>query len=127
VGQPVRVKVVDVDVSRRRISLSMRRVSEEPELLPEPEVTAEPTADISAEVAPQPTAETREELAASEAAGDESTPEVFEATIEPEPAAPEVAAMHEVVPEEEPAAGAEDEDVSLESIVQELKRREGRN
>jgi small subunit ribosomal protein S1 len=127
VGQPVRVKVVDVDVSRRRISLSMRRVSEEPELLPEPEVTAEPTADISAEVAPEPTAETREELAASEAAGDESTPEVFEATIEPEPAAPEVAAMHEVVPEEEPAAATEEEDVSLESIVQELKRREGRN
>jgi small subunit ribosomal protein S1 len=127
VGQPVRVKVVDVDVSRRRISLSMRRVSEEPELLPDPEVTAEPTADISAEVAPEPTAETREELAASEAAGDESTPEVFEATIEPEPAAPEVAAMHEVVPEEEPAAAVEEEDVSLESIVQELKRREGRN
>jgi small subunit ribosomal protein S1 len=127
VGQPVRVKVVDVDVSRRRISLSMRRVSEEPELLPEFEVTAEPTADISAEVAPEPAAETREELEASEAAGDESTPEVFEATIEPEPAAPEVAAMHEVVPDEEPVATAEDEDVSLESIVEELKRREGRN
>jgi small subunit ribosomal protein S1 len=127
VGEQVRVKVVDVDVSRRRISLSMRRVSEEPELLPEPEVTAEPTADISAEVAPEPAAETRQDLEASEASGDESTPEVFEATIEPEQAAPEVAAMHEVVPEEEPAAAAEEEDVSLESIVEELKRREGRN
>jgi small subunit ribosomal protein S1 len=127
VGDQVRVKVVDVDVSRRRISLSMRRVSEEPELLPEPEVTAEPTADISAEVAPEPAAETRQELEASEAAGDESTPEVLEATIEPEPVAPEVAAMHEVVPEEEPPATEEEEDVSLESIVEELKRREGRN
>src|SRR5438874_5065578 len=116
VGEQVRVKGVDVDVSRRRISLSMRRVSEEPELLPDPEVTAEPTADISAEVAPEPAAETREELAASEAAGEESTPEVLEATIEPEPAAPEVAAMHEVVPEEEPAAATPEEDVSLESI-----------
>jgi small subunit ribosomal protein S1 len=127
VGQPVRVKVVDVDVSRRRISLSMRRVAEEPELLPEPEVTAEPTADISAEVAPEPAAETREVLEASEAAGDESTPEAFEATIEPEQAAPEVAAMHEVVPDEEPVAATPEEDVSLESIVEELKRREGRN
>jgi small subunit ribosomal protein S1 len=131
VGQPVRVKVVDVDVSRRRISLSMRRVSEEPELLPEPELTAEPTSEISAEVAPEPTAETRQELEAAEAAGDESTPEAFEATIEPEPAAPEVAAMHEVMPEEEPVAAsteeASDEDVSLESIVEELKRREGRS
>jgi small subunit ribosomal protein S1 len=126
VGQPVRVKVVDVDVSRRRISLSMRRVAEEPELLPEPEVTAEPTEEISAEVAPEPTAETREVLEASEAAGDESSPEEFEATIEPEEVAPEVAAMHEVTPEEEPAEATPDEDVSLESIVEELKRREGR-
>src|SRR6266487_1401097 len=43
VGQQVRVKVVDVDVSRRRISLSTRRVAEEPELLPEMELEAEPT------------------------------------------------------------------------------------
>jgi small subunit ribosomal protein S1 len=127
VGQVVRVKVVDVDVSRRRISLSMRRVVEEPELLPDPEVTAEPTQEVSAEVAPEPTAETREALAASEATGDESSDEAFEATIEPEEAAPEVAAMHEVVPEEEPVAAASDEDVSLESIVEELKRREGRS
>jgi small subunit ribosomal protein S1 len=126
VGQTVRVKVVDVDVSRRRISLSMRRVAEEPEVLADPEVTAEPTQEVSAEVAPEPTAETREVLAASEAAGDESSDEAFEATIEPEEAAPEVAAMHEVAPEEETAA-TEDEDVSLESIVQELKRREGRS
>jgi small subunit ribosomal protein S1 len=126
VGQTVRVKVVDVDVSRRRISLSMRRVAEEPEVLADPEVTAEPTQEVSAEVAPEPTAETREVLAASEATGDESSDEAFEATIEPEEAAPEVAAMHEVAPEEETAA-TEDEDVSLESIVQELKRREGRS
>jgi small subunit ribosomal protein S1 len=125
IGQVVRVKVVDVDVSRRRISLSMRRVSEEPELLPEPDVTAESTAEVSAEAAPMPSAETRDELAASEATGDESSPEVFEATVEPEEAAPEVAAMHEVVPDQEPEAVAE-EDVSLESIVEELKRREGR-
>jgi small subunit ribosomal protein S1 len=128
VGEQVRVKVVDVDVSRRRISLSTRRVAEEPEVLPEPEVAAEPTDQIAAEVAPEQSAETREALADSRARGDESTPEAFEATIEPEPEAPEEAAMHPVV-EAEPEAPAEpeeEEDVSLESIVEDLKRREGR-
>jgi small subunit ribosomal protein S1 len=118
VGEQVRVKVVDVDVSRRRISLSTRRVAEEPEVLPEPEVEAEPSAEISAEVAPEPSPETAEALAEAESRGDESTPEAFEATLEPEPKAPEAAAVHE-----EPA---EEQDISLESIVEELKRREGR-
>jgi small subunit ribosomal protein S1 len=137
VGEQVRVKVVDVDVSRRRISLSTRRVDEEPEVLPEPEVQAEPSEDIAAEVAPEPTAETREALADAESRGDESTPEALEATIEPEPQAPEETAVHPVPeaetpaePEEAPAepeeAPAEDEDISLEAIVEELKRREGR-
>jgi hypothetical protein len=89
--------------------------------MPEPEVTAEPDIEISAEVAAE-----AKEASAPEAAGDDSTPEALEEAVEPEPVAPEVAAMHEVVPEEEPAAQS-DEDVSLESIVEELKRREGRN
>ena len=129
VGEQVRVKVVDVDVSRRRISLSTRRVAEEPELLPEPELQAEPTEAISADLVPEPTAETRQELEAATGRGDESSQEAFEATLEPEPEAPEVAAMHEVTPEEEPVAVAEEEpeDVSLESIVKDLKRREGRS
>jgi small subunit ribosomal protein S1 len=141
VGEQVRVKVVDVDVSRRRISLSTKRVAEEPELLPDPEIHAESTQEISADLAPEPSVETREALEEAVARGDESTPEAFEATVEPEPVAPEEAAMKvvdEAAAEPEldapPAAGAEeaeeaevsDEDVSLESIVQELKRREGR-
>jgi small subunit ribosomal protein S1 len=141
VGEQVRVKVVDVDVSRRRISLSTKRVAEEPELLPDPEIHAESTQEISAEVAPEPSVETREALEEAVAQGDESTPEAFEATLEPEPAAPEEAAMKvvdeaaaEQEPEAPPAAEADeaqeaevpDEHVSLESIVEELKRREGR-
>jgi len=133
VGEQVRAKVVDVDVSRRRISLSTRRVAEEPEVLPEPEVEAEPTSEIAAEVAPEASAETREALAEAETRGDESTPEAFEATIEPEPEAPEEAAMHPVpetetpeAPEAPEATSEEEEDISLEAIVQELKRREGR-
>jgi small subunit ribosomal protein S1 len=129
VGQQVRVKVVDVDVSRRRISLSTRRVSEEPELLPEPELQAEPTEAISSDLAPEPSAETRRELEEATARGDESSQEAFEATLEPEELAPEAAAMHEISPDEESVAAAEEEqgDVSLESIVEELKRREGRS
>jgi small subunit ribosomal protein S1 len=153
VGQQVRVKVVDVDVSRRRISLSIRRVAEEPELIPEPEILAETTEEVVAEVAPEPSAETREVLAEAEARGDEASAEVFEATIEPEAAAPEEAAMHvepepepertpepepepepqpEPEPEPEPEAAPPvseepEEDVTLEAILEDLKRREGRS
>jgi small subunit ribosomal protein S1 len=124
VGEQVRVKVVDVDVSRRRISLSTRRVAEESEVLPEPEVEAEPTDQVAAEVAPEPSPETSE----AEAQSQGSTQEALEATLEPEPEAPEAAAMHpvpETAPEPDQAPEEEGE-VSLESIVEELKRREGR-
>jgi small subunit ribosomal protein S1 len=137
VGEQVRVKVVDVDVSRRRISLSMRRAGEEAQELPEAEIQAESTEAMVADQVAEPAAETREVLEDAEARGDESTGEALEATVEPEPIAPEEAAMH-VVPEteetEEPAVEkgeegeeGEEEDISLESIVQELKRREGRS
>ena len=126
VGEQVRVKVVDVDVPRRRISLSIRRVDEGPEVLPEPEIQAESTEAISADLAPEPAPETREALEEASTRADESSQEAFEATLEPEEVAVEEGAMH-AVPEPEPAeAAASDEDVSLESIVEELKRREGR-
>ncbi len=133
VGALVRVKVVDVDVSRRRISLSIKRVSEEEFALPEPEITAEATEEVSAEVAPEPSAETEAVLAEAEATGDESSQEAFEATIEPEPKAPEEAAV-QVRPEPEPAPAEpepeaepeSDEDITLEAIMADLKRREGR-
>ena len=99
VGQAVRVKVEDVDIARRRVSLSMRSVD-----------TAAPAPEIEAE-------ESRSEPEAVEA-----TPESPE-----EPAAP---AEEEIAPEPEPEpaadAAGDDEDVSLESIVEDLKRREGR-
>src|SRR5207253_9820385 len=43
VGEQVRVKVVDVDVSRRRISLSIKRVGDE--IAAEPEIQAEMEAE----------------------------------------------------------------------------------
>jgi small subunit ribosomal protein S1 len=130
VGEQVRVKVVDVDVPRRRISLSIRRVAEEPEVVPEPEIQAESTEAISGDLAPEPSAETRRALDEGEPQGDESSREVFEAALEPEETAPEEAAMRvapEPEPEPQPTEGEEGEDVSLESIVEELKRREGRS
>src|SRR5437016_329341 len=51
VGDQVRVKVVDVDVPRRRISLSIKRVVDQAEPLPESEFEAETTAAV-AEAAP---------------------------------------------------------------------------
>jgi small subunit ribosomal protein S1 len=106
VGDRVRVRVVDVDVSRRRVSLSMRRVDEEPGI--EPEIEAEKMEAPATEEAPP-----------EEPAEPEHRPAEAE-TAEPEP---------EVTPEpSEPAAEEEsDEDISLESIVQDLKRREGRS
>ena len=137
VGDQVRVKVVDVDVQRRRISLSIRRVAEEPELLPE--IEAESTAAVREDLAPEPSPETGAALEDAQVRADESTEEALVATLEPELIAPEEAAMH-VEPEPAVAAQAEatdspvpaaeepadEEDVSLESILEDLKRREGR-
>jgi len=128
VGDQVRVKVVDVDVSRRRISLSIKRVSEDEFELPEPEITAESSEEISAEVAPEPSAETAAALAEAEAMGEEDSDEAFVATIEPEPMAPEEAAIH-VEPEPEATEtgeGESEDDITLEAIMADLKRREGR-
>ncbi len=95
VGQQVRVKVVDVDVSRRRISLSMKRVGTDEETAAfEPEIEAEPGVE----------------------------PGVVEPGVEPGVVEPAEAA--EPVVEARPAS--EGGDVSLEAILEDLKRREGR-
>jgi small subunit ribosomal protein S1 len=112
VGERVRVRVVDVDVSRRRISLSMRRVDEplgiEPEIEAEVDEVASGQAPAEAPTAEAPTEESVGPPPEDEA---EQEPEVA-----PEPTAP-------AEEEEEPS----EEDISLESIVQDLKRREGRS
>ena len=154
VGQEVQVKVIDVDVSRRRVSLSMRQVSSPPPKPKEIEVEAEePARDDGPEMStaievPQAILEA---VAAAEASA--PAPAVAPAAAEAEPvedAAPvtgaepvveEAAAIEPAVvdePEaaveavvEEPAAAEEpaatDEEVSLEAILEDLKRREGRS
>jgi small subunit ribosomal protein S1 len=127
VGDQVRVKVIDVDVPRRRISLSMRQVGDEVAVELEPEIVSETMTaeELVEDIVPEVSAEAQEILADAEARADEAQPEVLETTVEPEPAAPEEAAMHveEGVSETKPE---EEEEISLEAILRDLKRREGR-
>jgi small subunit ribosomal protein S1 len=134
VGDTVRVKVIDVDISRRRISLSMRQVgggaivqpaSDEiqAEAPAEPEVGADTGAEPEAAAEPEPAAEFAATEAAVEAAG--------EPDVEAEPAAVAESAPVEEQAETESevttvATGEPEPEVSLESILEDLKRREGR-
>jgi ribosomal protein S1 len=178
VGDEVQVKVIDVDVSRRRVSLSMRQVSSpaprEPEIKAEPEPRREPTPemvstiqipdDILAAVAeadaartPEPGPEPSETTpsASQEEAVDEVVEAVVEETVEEaieetqaeaavEVAVAEAALDDAIVAEAEgddaraaadlevaeeaveASEEAADDGVSLEAILEDLKRREGR-
>jgi small subunit ribosomal protein S1 len=157
VGDEVQVKVVDVDVSRRRVSLSMRQVTPAPskppteiEVEPEPErVSAEPLVptvqvpqavlDAIAEAeTDEPVRGMQPHAGAVEGADDTSAERAtvearpVETAAEPtaeqattERAEPEAPAEPE--PPAEPETAATDEEVSLEAILEDLKRREGRS
>ena len=149
VGDDVRVKVIEVDVPRRRISLSMRQVGG---ALPRPateiEEEAAPVAPPAMVAATAPAGESSTEaleVVAVEAVAE--PPTLAASAAAPSPAAPpaaaesvvdEVEAVVEAVVEETavaPEAGgsepeadaAPEEDVSLEAILEDLKRREGRS
>ena len=171
VGDDVRAKVIDVDVPRRRVSLSMRQVTDkprateievekeaepaaEPEMAPamlevpqaildavaEAEATGEPDAPAAVEVAQpivevaevaEPIVEVEEPVLVEEAVVEV---EPAEAAAAPEPEPAEAVADAEPVAEPEPVevevAEAETEvvapdEVSLEAILEDLKRREG--
>jgi len=142
VGDQVRVKVIEVDVPRRRISLSMRQVGA---AMPKPateieeeEVAAAPAVEALAPAAPELAAEAEPApVAVAEPAVAEpavAEPAVAEVTVEvaapPEPVVAEAPAPEPVVAEPEPEAAPEteaEEDISLEAILQDLKRREGRS
>jgi len=140
VGDQVRVKVIEVEVARRRISLSMRQVGGAMPAVAEKEIEAEEDEVRPAEApteAPEGAARTEEAVAEAPA---EAAPqadqgaEVVEAASEPAEAAPVeagpegVAEVPEAPGEAAPAeeAPAADEDVSLEAILEDLRRREGR-
>jgi small subunit ribosomal protein S1 len=128
VGDTVRVKVIDVDISRRRISLSMRQVGGGAIVQPAGDeiqaeapaesqtgVGAEPEPEVASE--PEPAADFAATEAAVEAAGE------AELAVEPAPLEEQAETEAEV---EAAVAGVPDEEVSLESILEDLKRREGR-
>ena len=151
VGQEVRVKVIEVDVPRRRISLSMRQVGGamprpateiEEESAPTPEPASTEATDVVAEpaaAATEPAATAPAEVSA-EAAGAETEPVMAEAEApSAEPSTAEAEATTEAA-EAEPAPASEgeaeaaegeeapsEEDISLEAILEDLKRREGRS
>ncbi len=116
VGDKVRVKVIEVDVSRRRISLSMRQVGDQqPVAQPEIEEEIAPAAPAEPEARTEPVEATPAPVEA---------PAPAPAPVEAEPA---VAETPEPAAVEAPAAAEEEEDVSLEAILEDLKRREGRS
>jgi len=132
VGDQVRVKVIEVDVARRRISLSMRQVGGAMPAVSESEIEEEEAEEAAPSGTPESAA--RIEEPAPEAAEEA---EVEDAAVPP--GAPSVVSEPEAQVEEEVAAapsgdadesgregGAPDEDVSLESILEDLRRREGR-
>jgi small subunit ribosomal protein S1 len=144
VGDEVRVKVIEVDVPRRRISLSMRQVGG---AMPRPatEIEEEEAPAAVAETpAPAEPAQVDETVPESESAGpvqveaEAEVPEA-EAASGASPTAPSEASTDAVVDAapEQPAAeapvetaeeaAASDEDISLEAILEDLKRREGRS
>jgi small subunit ribosomal protein S1 len=151
VGQEVQVKVIDVDVQRRRVSLSMRQVAssappkpkeievekEEPEREAGPEMStaievpqaildavAEAEADTDVVAPPAPVAEV--EVAEVEVAPVEVVEPAIAEPVAAEVDTTEAPPAPEAAPEEQ-AEVASDEEVSLEAILEDLKRREGRS
>jgi small subunit ribosomal protein S1 len=164
VGDEVRVKVIEVDVPRRRISLSMRQVGG---AMPRPateieEEAADAVAAGAGSALPSsaPLAAADSEIAPAEVAPDgdagsgasEPVPSEVAAPAGTavaaqaegpigDPSTPEAAPSTDAAVDEEPAATAaeateggtteegdqSEEDISLEAILEDLKRREGRS
>jgi small subunit ribosomal protein S1 len=130
VGDQVRVKVIEVDVARRRISLSMRQVGGAMPAVAEKEIEADedeirPQGVPSAEPEPAaPTQEVAAEASAEPAQVPDATRGGAEAPGAPSEGPEKPEAPGDAAPAEE--AAASDEDVSLEAILEDLRRREGR-
>jgi small subunit ribosomal protein S1 len=114
VGDEVQVKVIDVEVNRRRVSLSMRQVTtpppREPEIKVEPEVRREPQPEMSA------TIQIPDDIVAAVAEADAARG----SDPEPAPVAPEPDPVPEAVPSVsgEAVEVQEAEAAVVEAIVQ---------
>jgi small subunit ribosomal protein S1 len=163
VGDQVRVKVIEVDVPRRRISLSMRQVGGAMPTPKDTEIEEETAEPAPGAVAQAPEAEVVEVVAgaAAEPAGLSSAPETApstDATADDQPggaaaateepaglsSAQEAAPTTDATADDQSGGSAEAtdtsatppateteepsaEDISLEAILEDLKRREGRS
>src|SRR5207237_343805 len=131
VGQEVDVEVLDVDLERERVSLSLKATMEDPwREFERKHATGEVVTGTVTKLVPFGAfVRVGEGIEGAEARADEGSEEAFEAYMEPEPESPEESAMH-AVPEPDvatpPAAQEAEGDVTLESILEDLKRREGR-
>ena len=125
VGQDVQVKVVDVDVSRRRISLSMRQVSPAP-AKPATEIEVEPEAERGSAEPLVETVQVPQAILDAVAVAEAETPEAASEAATEAPA-PDAPVAEEPAAEPAAEAAATDEEVSLEAILEDLKRREGRS
>src|SRR6266540_4071615 len=129
VGDQVRVKVIEVDVARRRISLSMRQVGGAMPAVAEKEIEAD-----EEEIRPEgtPSAGLEAPAVSQEAAVDASAepslqvPDATEGGAEAPSEGPAQAPEAPGEATQAPEAAAADEDVSLEAILEDLRRREGR-
>ncbi len=128
VGDQVRVKVIEVDVARRRISLSMRQVGA---AAPAPPVEIEEEAEVLAPEREAVASATQPDLIAPEGASPEAALPAVAESAPTEPAAPaEAPPAGEPAPAPAPELAPEEEgeeEVSLEAILEDLKRREGRS
>jgi small subunit ribosomal protein S1 len=110
VGDEVKAKVIDVDVSRRRVSLSMRQVTaappREPEIKAEPEQRREPQPEMVA------TIQIPDDILAAVAQADAAR------ATDPEPAVAEAPAAVEETAEEEAVVEAVEEAAAEEAVVE---------
>lgn len=104
VGQKVQAKIIAIDFDKKRVSLSMRALLPEPEVVDEPDevVAATETSEAeSSEKAEEPKAEEAVETAVAEETIAEEAPALVEAETEEEPA-------EEAKAEEEPVKEVEE-------------------
>jgi small subunit ribosomal protein S1 len=114
VGDAVKAKVIDVDVSRRRVSLSMRQVTaappREPEIKAEPEQRREPAPEMVS------TIQIPDDILAAVAQADAAR------ATDPEPAVAEAPAAAEETAAEEAAVEAVEEAAVEEAVVEAVEQ-----
>jgi small subunit ribosomal protein S1 len=114
VGDEVKAKVIDVDVSRRRVSLSMRQVTaappREPEIKAEPEQRREPAPEMVS------TIQIPDDILAAVAQADAAR------ATDPEPAVAEAPAAVEETVAEEAAVEAVEEAAVEEAVVEAVEQ-----